>query len=282
MRRQRAPSPRQIFRDRDEAGGLCRVLPLTCWSFLAAALALAGIPPTAGFFSKDLVLEAAFHRHALLGACATLVAAGSGLYIGRMAWLTFFGDRAEQAGAKGHTDEHPHPGDPWLLLPAAALAFLSVVAGLALAPTGVLRRLILAAPLWSGEPFPHRGFDWGLAIAGIGAAFAGLALSWYLAMAKPSWDWSWRKARPRLAAFFDADFGWQTAVTRLAAKPVEGLAAFVGLTFDHRTLDRFIEASADSFIGLSEGLSGLSRGLLNDYLWWMAAGAALFVARLVF
>ena len=265
----------------DEAGGLCRALPLTCWSFMIAALALAGIPPTAGFFSKDLIFEAAVHRSALLGACAALVAVGSGLYIGRMAWLTFYGERPEQpnSAAAPHA-EALHHSDPWLEWPVAALAFFSAFIGLAVAPTGVLHRLIMAAPLWRGEPFPHAPFDWGLGAAALAAALAGIGASWYFAMAKPSWDWQWRKRRPGLERAFDADFGWQPFVRDCVVRPVAAFANFVGWTFDLKTWDRFMEATADSFIGLSEGVSGLSRGLLNTYVWWMAAGVTLFLLRL--
>ncbi|MCX5790063.1 MAG: NADH-quinone oxidoreductase subunit L [Elusimicrobia bacterium] len=248
--------------------------------------------PTAGFFSKDLIFEAAVHRSAILGACAALVAVGSGLYIGRMAWLTFFGERPEQPDSlplpsstgegrgEGSSDPHAHHSDPWLEWPVAALAFFSALIGLAVVPTGVLHRLILAAPLWRGEPFPHAPFDWGLGAAALAAALAGIGASWYLAMAKPSWDWQWRKRRPGLERAFDADFGWQPFVMGCVVQPVAALANFVGWTFDLRTWDRFMEAAADSFIGLSEGVSGLSRGLLNQYVGWMAAAAALFLLRL--
>ncbi|MBI4346596.1 MAG: hypothetical protein HY553_07055, partial [Elusimicrobia bacterium] len=260
----------------DEAGGMALELPLTAKSFALAGAALAGIPGTAGFFSKDLVLEAAVHRHWLLGAAAGLVAVGSGLYIGRLYWLTFHGQRPEQQ-RHGHAG---HPRDPWTDWPVAILAGLSVLGGLAVIPTGVLWRLITAAPLWAGEPFPHPHFDWGLAAAGIAAAAVGLGVSWTLSMGRPSWDWDWRRSSPALERWLDADLGWQPLVTNGVAAAGGGLARFIGLTFDLRTWDRLVEATADSFVGLAEGLSGLSRGLLNEYLWWMAVGTSLFMLGL--
>ncbi|MBI5203266.1 MAG: hypothetical protein HY925_16870, partial [Elusimicrobia bacterium] len=234
------------------------------------------IPPAAGFFSKDLVLESAMHKHLLMGVSAVLVAVGSGLYIGRMFWLTFHGHRPEQ---KRHAHGEHH-SDPWTQVPVALLAGLAAIGGLVVFPSGVLHELVTASPLWSGEPFPHPHFDWGMAALGLGAAGVGLGISWYLSMGLPSWDWTWRKANPGLESAFDADLGLQPLLTGGTTRAVGGLARFVGLTFDKRLWDRFLEATADSFVGLSEGLSGLSRGLLNEYLWWMAVGASLFALGL--
>lgn len=261
----------------DEAGGMARRVPLTAWSFAFAAAALAGIPPMAGFFSKDLVLEAAAGKSFALALCAGLVAVGSGLYIGRMFWLTFLGNRPEQK----HPPEADTHSDPLLEWPVAALAFFSVIAGLALVPTGILHKLFLVSPLWAGEPFPHPHFDWTLAAAGLFAALAGVGISWFLGMARPSWDWKWRKSQPALESLFDKDLGWQPLTTQGLGGAMSRLGNFAGQTFDLRIWDRFVETFANAFLVFSERLSGASRGGLNQYLWWMVVGTSLFMLGLL-
>src|SRR5207247_11270946 len=89
--------------DLRDMGGLRRVMPITFWTFLIAALAQAGVPPLAGFFAKDAVLEVAQHsgRNAvyLLGSLAAFLSA---FYLGRMLFLTFFGGPRSDAAHDAH------------------------------------------------------------------------------------------------------------------------------------------------------------------------------------
>lgn len=261
----------------DEAGGMAKEIPLTTGSFVLAALALAGIPPLAGFFSKDLVLESVVHKSWIFGLCAGAVAVGSGLYIGRMFWLTFCGKRPEQK----HAHHGEHHSDPVLEWPVAALAGLSAAAGLVLVPTGILHRLFSVSPLWTGQPFPEAHFDWTLAAFGLIAALLGVGISWYLGMARPSWDWDWRKSNRSLESWMDKDLGWQPLISNRLAGAVAALGNFTGQTFDLRIWDKFAESFANSFVVFSEKISISSRGLLNQYIWWMALGVSLFMLGLL-
>jgi NADH-quinone oxidoreductase subunit L len=72
-------------------GGLARAMPWTAWTFIAATLALTGIPPFAGFFSKDQILAAAFAHDPLLWAFGAAGAFLTSLYMGRLCWYTFAG-----------------------------------------------------------------------------------------------------------------------------------------------------------------------------------------------
>jgi NADH-quinone oxidoreductase subunit L len=109
-------------------GGLARPLRWTALGFVVGGLALAGVPPFAGFFSKDLILEHAFalgmatgnYVPYLLGLLTALVTA---TYITRAALLTFSGRAAEPA-------VHPHEAPPIMLWPMGLLAVLSVAGGL--------------------------------------------------------------------------------------------------------------------------------------------------------
>ena len=109
----------------EKLGGLGRKMPVTTVVFAVGALALAGIIPLAGFWSKDEILvelrdEAAFPFFVILGATSALTA----IYSARVVLLTFFGEPKDRAAY-----EHAHESPRVMLLPLVILAGLSVVAG---------------------------------------------------------------------------------------------------------------------------------------------------------
>ncbi|MCE5393976.1 MAG: NADH-quinone oxidoreductase subunit L [Acidithiobacillus sp.] len=119
-------------------GGLARSMPITYVTFLIASLALAGIPPFAGFFSKDLIIEAVGQSHladaGLAHVFLVLGALVTALYTFRMFFLVFHG----QPRMDEHTRAHLHES-PWVItLPLVALAILSVLTGwLLMKPVGL-------------------------------------------------------------------------------------------------------------------------------------------------
>ncbi len=111
--------------DMFKMGGLLCRMPLAAATFGIGTLALAAIPPFAGFFSKDAVLAAAFAgTYYLLWAVGVIVAFLTALYMGRAFLLTFGGQPRSEAAA------HPHTSGLSMIWTTAALALLSVVGGL--------------------------------------------------------------------------------------------------------------------------------------------------------
>jgi NADH-quinone oxidoreductase subunit L len=111
-------------------GGLRAHLPWTHRTMLVACLAIAGIPPLAGFFSKDAILAAAFQRSPILWAVGLAVAGGTAFYMFRMLFLTFYGKERLTHEAKRHLHESP----PSMRVPLVVLAFFSATAGLLAVP----------------------------------------------------------------------------------------------------------------------------------------------------
>jgi NADH-quinone oxidoreductase subunit L len=117
--------------DMRKMGGLRGLMPATYWFFFAGALALVGIPPFAGFFSKDSILAAAL-AHGTFG--AILWVAGivgtflTGLYTFRMLFLVFWGEPSAYAREHLHAHEGKE-GPPEMFWPVAILAVLSLVGG---------------------------------------------------------------------------------------------------------------------------------------------------------
>jgi NADH-quinone oxidoreductase subunit L len=112
-------------------GGLARIMPGTAITMIIAWLAISGIPPFAGFWSKDEILTSVFARGGLwvvLWAVGLLTALLTAAYMSRMMYLTFFGERRWEEGVQ------PHESPKVMVLPLAVLAVASLVGGLVNTP----------------------------------------------------------------------------------------------------------------------------------------------------
>jgi NADH-quinone oxidoreductase subunit L len=106
-------------------GGLWGKIPRTAVTFLIATLAIAGIFPFAGFFSKDDILGRAFDRFFLLWIVGFFTAGLTAFYMFRLLFLTFFGySRADE-----HVEKHIHESPPAMTVPLIILAALSIIGG---------------------------------------------------------------------------------------------------------------------------------------------------------
>lgn len=107
-------------------GGLRRKLPITFWTFLAGTLAIAGIAPLAGFFSKDEILWQTWESgHKGLWALGFIAAGMTAFYMMRLVALTFFGENRASTEVQGHLHESPVT----MTLPLVVLAILSIAGG---------------------------------------------------------------------------------------------------------------------------------------------------------
>ena len=106
-------------------GGLKKWMPITFWTFLISALAISGVFPFAGFFSKDEILAATFEHSKILWAIGSLASILTAFYMFRLVYLTFTGEFRGTEEQKSHLHE-----SPWLItLPLVVLAILAAVGG---------------------------------------------------------------------------------------------------------------------------------------------------------
>ena len=105
-------------------GGLRKKMPVTFWTFMVGTLALAGVWPLSGFFSKDAILGAAFEHNKALFILAVFVAALTTFYMFRLVFVAFLG------GERTHEAGHAHES-PWVMIwPLRILAVFSIIGGL--------------------------------------------------------------------------------------------------------------------------------------------------------
>jgi len=282
--------------DMRRMGGLRKHIPWTFWTMTAATFAIAGIPPFAGFFSKDEILWNAFasqHGSWIFWAVGVLTAFLTSFYMFRLWFLTFFGDfRGIEAGIGEHGYGHIHESPKVMLIPLAILAVLSVVGGWIGWPQmigGTQRFEHFLSPVFaahaeeaavvgakhSAEPL----------LAGISvlAALLGLFLALLL--------YWWRRDLPdKIAAALG---GLYTAV-RDKYYVDEGYdAAFVeplikGSTYilwrgiDAGAIDATANESAEGAEHVSDALRHMQSGNVRSYAGWVAAGAAVVIAYMVY
>src|SRR6266566_1851103 len=111
--------------DIQKMGGLWGEIPVTARTFFVATLAIAGIPPLAGFFSKDEILGRAFERHPALWIVGFITAGMTAFYMFRLVFLTFFG----YSRADNHAQKHIHESPRTMTIPLMILAVLSLIGG---------------------------------------------------------------------------------------------------------------------------------------------------------
>jgi NADH-quinone oxidoreductase subunit L len=134
--------------DMRKMGGLKKYMPTTHTTFLIGTLAIAGIPPFAGFFSKDEILLDAFTKGSLLlwglGAFAALLTA---FYMFRLLFMTFYG----KSNMTKHVEEHVHESPMSILIPLLVLALLSILGGFIGFPTASAINSFLSPVIGGGH-----------------------------------------------------------------------------------------------------------------------------------
>jgi NADH-quinone oxidoreductase subunit L len=199
-------------------GGLRKELPITYWTFLIGAIAIAGVPPLAGFFSKDEILFKTFaNGHVILWVIGVLTALLTATYMFRLVFLTFHGEsrstdhgQGGHVGHGGHGQGHLHDAPPAMALALIVLAIGSVGAGWigvphalggsnrieaflepafeahAMAPANeftVVEGRRAAAPAEEAHPEPAKSTEFLLMGISVGAAVAGILLAMYFWLA---------------------------------------------------------------------------------------------------
>ncbi len=181
-----------------ELGGLWRKMPLTGATFLAGSLAMMGLPPFAGFFSKDEIVVAVSHNPVIY-ALTLFVVFLTAVYMVRLVLLTFFGQPRDH-----HAYAHAHESPPSMTIPLVALAFLAIFSGFLafdwVGPTLGLPKEYLGVGSYLVAPGEHpEAFIFHPDVAGLSTALA--LVGAVVGLAFYSWRvWSPEAMRQR--------FGW--------------------------------------------------------------------------
>lgn len=250
-------------------GAMRTVMKITFVCFGVCTLAIMGIPPFAGFFSKDDIIKAAFSQGTLPG-LVTLIGAGiTGFYMTRMFIMTFLGK------ARWQDDQHPHESPPVMWIPMAVLAIGAAIGGLLMVPNHWLETWLSGA-----IPFEEHSDllpEWQWIIITVGTALIGIGTA----------VWMYRGEIPVLAprgnpltvAARNELYG-NLVNEEIFMRPGQQVTA--GLTwFDNKAVDGTVTGTAAAVGAFSGALRGVQNGFARSYALVMFGGAVLLVAILV-
>jgi NADH-quinone oxidoreductase subunit L len=234
-----------------EMGGLRKYMRVTFWTFLIGTLALSGIPPLSGFWSKDEIITIAFRQHQYgLWAVALVTAVLTAFYMMRVILLTFFGEY------RGHA--HPHESPPVMTIPLLLLAGLSAVTGLLGAPQ-------LGAPFadWVFVTTPEHAepFSYGFAAVSIIGALLGIVVGYRLYS-------RWRESDPlrRLGPAYtliDHKFYVDDFYLRFIVRPIQYPLARAANWFNQNVIDNIVNGTAWAVRRLSVGTNAFDEHVVD-------------------
>jgi len=272
--------------DLKKMGNLRKWMPLTTVTFVFGWLAIAGIPPLAGFWAKGDVLDNAYARFPGLWALGLITAALTAYYMSRLSALAFWGDdrwRAVLDKPSGGHDSHgvssndnvPHES-PWVMaLPLVILAALSLVGGALNFPWHASwTPLKWLAPVFGSRLFDaHQssGLQWTLGIVDAVVAVIGLAVAIPL--------WTKRPDRPELEpAVLQRSYYLDDIYDATISKPGQALARFNATVVETKVIDGAVNGVARLARGVGGGVRRVQTGFVRQYALGIVLGAVALLA----
>ncbi len=246
-----------------DMGGLRKYMPITNITFLIAALAIAGVPPFAGFWSKDEILVAAFHHNKLIYYVGLLVAGLTAFYMFRLYFGIFWGKDTKYVHA-------PHESPLSMAFPLLFLALMSVVVG-----------FIPFSEFVTADKIGFEGhLDYPLAGIAVGVGVLGIIFSWMFYKKE-------NDLAQKFANFFGMFYKWASNkfyfdeiylfVTR---KIIFNLIAAPIAKFDKKYVDGTMEGIGNKTVLISNKIKGLQSGRVQDYALFFVGG--IVVIAMVF
>ncbi|MDE5568034.1 MAG: NADH-quinone oxidoreductase subunit L [Muribaculaceae bacterium] len=243
--------------------GLRKYMPITHWTFLIGCLAIAGIIPFSGFFSKDEILSACVGYDWVAYIWMSMVAGLTAFYMFRLYYLIFWWK--EHKIPEGHHAPHDQP---WTMsLPLIILAAVSCVAGFI--PFGKLVS-------WNGEPYDFMAhFDWSVAGVSLTIAVLGIALATVMYRKENNLPEKFKNAVPALWRWCFYRFYWDELYMFITHKIIfKGICRPIAW-FDRHIIDGTMDSFATITNKASELIRPLQSGQIQYYVWIYLIGALL-------
>jgi NADH-quinone oxidoreductase subunit L len=254
-------------------GALRKVMPVTYGTFLVGYLAIIGVPPFAGFFTKDGIIDAAFEKGGtsgmILGGAAMLGAVITAFYMSRVLFMTFFGEK------RWEEDVHPHESPKVMTIPLVLLAIGSLISG------GFLivgnRFADFLAPVLGPAEVAHKLIT-PYGIVTLVLVLAGVGLAWQLYGSRPV-----PREAPKgslVTTFARRDLYGDALNESLVMRPGQW-ATRLAVYFDNKGVDGVVNGLAAAIGGSSGRLRKVQTGFARTYALSMFLGAAVLVGALL-
>ncbi len=282
--------------DMRKMGGLSSYILWTAITMGIATLAIAGIPPFAGFWSKDEILWKAYQAGWIYWLIGVITAFITSFYMFRLFFMTFLGDyRGIQVDEHGHAraadghDGHghgePHESPMVMLVPLMILAVLSTVGGL----VGIGNRFEhFLDPVFGSGVADAAGEaagsfkEYALMGVSVGVAVLGSILAYVLYVTKPYLP---QKIADGLNGFYTAvlnKYYVDELYAKLFVKPlIDGSTNILWQGVDRKMIDDTVNNAADGARRVSDEVRHMQSGNLRSYAGWIAAGSAVVIAFMI-
>ncbi len=247
-------------------GGLSKAMRITFLTFAAGFLAIIGFPFTAGFYSKDHIIEAAFETNQVLGVLAIFGAGVTAYYMTRLMIMTFWGSK------RWDDDVHPHESPLVMTVPLIVLAVASLGAGL------LMNNWIQG---WLAGPTGHHEHETSLlafppvGLVTMAVVAVGVLIGWLLHRGEIPKQQPVTKNPLVLAG--RADLGGDLVNEWVFIRPTNSAAEVLALT-DAEIVDGVVEKSAVAAVATGRALSRAQNGYVRSYGLTLVLGVLLIVA----
>jgi NADH-quinone oxidoreductase subunit L len=243
-----------------EVGGLKKHMPITYATFFVGALALAGIFPFAGFWSKDLIIASSYEADFGLGVFVSFVSFLTAYYIFREGFVMFYGPERH----KGHFEEEPHEAPSVMLVPMVVLAVGSAVVG-------------FFEGWYMGALKDHKEMHLDIAISSVAIALLGIGLA-YLVFVKRFLDPEklYQSLKP-VHTTFKEQFFTERLYHKILAGGYMLYSKVLYATFERQFIDGLVNSSYAVSSALGSLFKGLQQGRVNLYILFLLVGFSLLV-----
>jgi NADH-quinone oxidoreductase subunit L len=249
--------------DLQNMGGLRKETPVTFATLMCAALAISGFPFTSGYFSKDAILVAAYHRHPLLYWIGVITAGMTAFYVFRSIFLAFFG--------KYRGDRHAHESPLVMTAPLMVLAVLSLAGG------------FIPIPHFLEPMFPHMEHAEHGNLGYIATAFGlgGILLAYVFYVVKP-------RIPVAMAAAFTGPYRWLSnkyfvdeGYDAMVVDPmIQGSRTVLWRGVDAGLIDGIVNGVGARARNVGGGLKRLQSGYIRSYAAWVVLGSLIVIVAM--
>src|SRR5271165_366261 len=251
--------------DLKRMGALRKWLPWTFGTFMVGWLAISGIPPFSGFWSKGDVLDNVFAKSPVLWVVGLVTALGTAYYMTRLFYLTFYGEaRWQEAAPDGRPAHHTPHESPWIMrIPLIVLA--------------------IGAAFWGFLDLPVQGAEWfndWLDPVFAGSLYndhergAGVVIAWML--------WRVGAERPELEPrFLQRVWYWDDVYDAVIGRPGQALARFSAVVVEGRVIDGAVNGVGTLVRWTGSGVRRLQTGYVRNNALGIALGLAMFLVFMV-
>jgi NADH-quinone oxidoreductase subunit L len=263
--------------DMRQMGGLKKKMPVTFLTMLMGTIAISGLPPFSGFFSKDEILAHVYVHNKVLWVIAVIGAMLTAFYMFRMLFLTFYG----RFRGTSEQEHHLHESPVSMTFPLIVLAILSVIGGFIGVPEILgghhwLSEYLAPVFVWSEfrapSVAPDHSTEYVLMIISVACAAVAAYMAYVKYIRKSHIPASETSERGILANLSFNKYYIDEIYNALIGKPLDALSGFFFKVIDKSGIDGFVNGFGRAALASSRGLRLLQTGNVGFYIFMMVAG----------